>query len=249
MSKVKINSDELTSIVSLLAKGYASCTKLSDSVSSNFSALNELGIFMDGISNISSNLKAVGDSTNSIGSAISSHLETLEETESYGRQTFGDRDKGTSKPTDDSVTYGEVYSGQVGITSLDGVILTKNDCELFEIDYEDYVKVRSNILYKINNDTPRISEFNDNVISPTYVYLANIAKESDLSVYDLVFNDANASVLLKSIKNVYEGNVNTLDEKVVENLKNFLLQIAQKLNITVDELLSNEKYINELRGF
>ena len=168
---------------------------------------------------------------------------------SVGRETFGDRTSSSSSSDDTSVTYGEVYSGQVGVTSLDGVVLTKNDCELFEIDYEDYVKVRSNILYKINNNTPGISEFNDNVISTTYIYLASIAKESDLSVYDLIFDNTNAKVLLSSIKNIYDGNVNGLDEKVVENLKDFLLKVAQKLNITVDELLSNEKYISELRGF
>ena len=80
-------------------------------------------------------------------------------------------------------------------------------------------------------------------------YLKDVANNNHVDVTDLVLDDKYSSLLLSSIKDMYQGKSETmLTSYEIKSVKAYVDKIASNNNISVDTLLSDTKYIDILKG-
>lgn len=81
------------------------------------------------------------------------------------------------------------------------------------------------------------------------VYLESVAKANKMTFSELLIDDKNKTLLYKTFKNLYYSKEipNGLTNKEMSIYRNYLENIAKKLNIKVETLLNNEIYIDVVK--
>ncbi len=131
----------------------------------------------------------------------------------------------------------------------------KDDTTELNVDVNDEtLKVQKTLINRIftskDNDINSVI-FKDNELLKEKEYFASIAKENNITAGDLLLDEKYEGILLTSMMKLYKGenleNYNIKEENLVK-IKNYIDKIAQSKKITAEELLSDKKYLNILKG-
>lgn len=130
-------------------------------------------------------------------------------------------------------------------------ILSKNySIELSKLSKEEEEEVQRNFFESISdNDTNIFDEIGENTLLSGLPYYKQIARKSDISIGDLLFDKKNEELFLKSLMEVYESEeIDVLTNKELNSVKNYINNISKENNISVKDLLSNTKYSSIVKG-
>ncbi len=115
-----------------------------------------------------------------------------------------------------------------------------------DISAEDYVLVQKTLLNAIVKSEIDIPSLSDKSILSCKEYLNKVCKDNKIEPSDLFFNDKYASLLKTTIKNIYDGNVDsTLDKNKLKKFKSYLDDLSKDNNVKVDDLIN--KHLNKIK--
>ncbi len=118
-----------------------------------------------------------------------------------------------------------------------GKVVTSNDTLIQEKLLEKFVSL----------DEDTIAQIDQNTILRGIPYFKSIAKDNNISVCDLIQNDDNEKLLLKSLKDIYSGET-SLSESNISSVKKYLDEVAKKNGISTKTLLSSTNYMSLIKG-
>ncbi len=124
------------------------------------------------------------------------------------------------------------------------------EADLGKVTTSDDTLIQEKLLEKIANENENVFvKINENTYLTGMPYLKSIAKQNNLTVSQLILNDSNEKLLLKSLVDIYDGNTGTtLSTKEVEEVRTYLNTVAEKNGISTETLLSSENYISLIKG-
>lgn len=71
-------------------------------------------------------------------------------------------------------------------------------------------------------------------------YFQKVANDNNLSLTDLLTKDSNDTILSECLKNIVDGNVDNINSEDSEEIRTYLSEVAEKNNISIDELLNGD---------
>ena len=305
--QININSADVESAISMINSAKTSLEgEAKASVTNGFTALESVGLFSGGLSQIKANVDKVIASLSSFSSALSSHLSSIkaqeDQNDNYIRSYSNGGGSSGYNSSNASSTYSDADTNEVdkGNKISDTELATfiaemevdtaKTLLESLEKQAEEYGTTitelllnpeKSGLLVEIlkklcgdsngNIDTTSTNITNliqkilltklvgydddafaslksSNLLS-SMKYLSEFAKENDLSLHELVYDEKNAGLLIVGIKKLYDGveldNYKPTTAEV-NSTKEFIDAVAKKNNTTADELLSSSKNKDEI---
>ena len=111
-----------------------------------------------------------------------------------------------------------------------------------DISLEDSSKIHETILKKVLSSGDQLpKDLTKATILQFSNYLESVAKNNGMTSFDLITNSSNKSLLTKSLKDLYDNNINdsSFDEEYCLEFKAFVNMKAEKENKTVDEVLED----------
>lgn len=253
---VLINSEEISSVVSVI--NTISTTLESDigsSITSNFTALTNAGLFATGISNLSQVVTALASSYKQLASVISTHTQDIAETEQQLSNAAQSNSGTYSKRGSSGGSSGGSSSSSSG-----GSNGSTPETNVPNVDDGKPIN-SSELINKIENIT------DDSCVE--LVNFLNINKDKNLAINKLLFDKTNALKLVNLLKQYYgytaDQNMfsiedatliqkaliaqmfdsNTLPQNITNNTilvaKEYLKSIAKENNIKVEDLLLDDE--------
>ena len=108
------------------------------------------------------------------------------------------------------------------------------------------------LLKLFNNSDVKIEGLNDNTILVAKDYLTTIAKENKITLEELIIDKKYDKVLITAVKNLYDGNISqeyNVSTETVNSIRNIVDNIAKENNVTAEEVITNSKYLSQLKGY
>jgi len=127
-----------------------------------------------------------------------------------------------------------------------------NTVDSDKVETTDDSKILQKELLKLLNKNNRIGNvlYKDTVLVAK-TYLENIARDNNITFEELIVDDTHNDLFRNSIKNLYDENINNkykVDDTTVRQVKLTVLDISQKINVPVEKLFSDNKYVPFLKG-
>ena len=129
-------------------------------------------------------------------------------------------------------------------------MLNGQDLKISQLATDDEKKIQKIMLETLSKESNNpFAELDDSTFLKGMPYLTKIAKENNITVGDLILEDKYSSILMSSLINIYNGNVNnSLTEKEISGVKSYLDQIATINNLNIKTLFSDVKNITLIKG-
>jgi len=258
---IVINSEEISTAVSILKESSKILEgDMSSSISSDFTPLINAGLFVEGISNIKSQIDSLVTNHNVLSSELIKHDEQFEELEKRLADVIN---QGGNGGPGGNRNGGSGYNGGSGSgnSGYNGEDISNPSINVDNTP--DGEKINTEPL---SDKIPKITDETLNKL----VEFINVNKESNISIKDLLFNAENAGAL-KTLLNKFYGSeidesLTSLDdatliqrelikkvfssESLPQSLKEssilvaqeYLVKICNEKNITVDKLLYDGEY-------
>ena len=177
---ISINSDELMDAVSIVDEGLNILqSSMSTSISSDFKALSETGLFSSGITSINSQIQSLATSSGNLITKFMSHTQEFEELEKE-IENLADSYGSGYKPSSSGGGGGSSHS--VSSPSVDnvnqGVSVTNGDLNT------------------------KISTL-DSTSQVNLINFLSVNKDKDTSLASLIFNSGKAGILLTLLKKFF----------------------------------------------
>jgi hypothetical protein len=129
-------------------------------------------------------------------------------------------------------------------------MLNGQDLKISQLATDDEKKIQKIMLETLSKESNNpFAELDDSTFLKGMPYLTKIAKENNITIGDLILEDKYSSILMSSLINIYNGNVNnSLTEKEISGVKSYLDQIATINNLNIKTLFSDVKNITLIKG-
>lgn len=129
-------------------------------------------------------------------------------------------------------------------------MLNGQDLKISQLATDDEKKIQKIMLETLSKESNNpFAELDDSTFLKGMPYLVKIAKENNITIGDLILEDKYSSILMSSLINIYNGNVNnSLTEKEISGVKSYLDQIATINNLNIKTLFSDVKNITLIKG-
>ena len=247
---ISFDSNDVSSVISSLN---TSKTVLSDTISiikTNFNPLVESGLFVDGLSKLTSKITSLEESYNSITSAIgmqSNNYETIEDEISGYADNYmsyynasgshGSKHKSKKKKDHDSdeIDIDDIDFGtSINASTLDEVISSIDDKTLINLINFLNVNKSDDIAFNVFLD-----EDNEDILA---AYLQEFYKENadvDLSISDTT---SVRKTFIEKILNTDLKVPSSVKEDSIIKYKKHLTEVASRYNTDLNTLLTNESY-------
>ena len=247
---ISFDSNDVSSVISSLN---TSKTVLSDTISiikTNFNPLVESGLFVDGLSKLTSKITSLEESYNSITSAIgmqSNNYETIEDEISGYADNYmsyynasgshGSKHKSKKKKDHDSdeIDIDDIDFGtSINASTLDEVISSIDDKTLINLINFLNVNKSDDIAFNVFLD-----EDNEDILA---AYLQEFYKENadvDLSISDTT---SIRKTFIEKILNTDLKVPSSVKEDSIIKYKKHLTEVASRYNTDLNTLLTNESY-------
>ena len=306
--QININSADIESAISLLNNSKSALESEAKSGLSGFAALESVGLFSDGLSQIKANIDKVSTSIDSFVSALSSHLasvkqeeeENVEIVDTYGGGSgggggggggyYGAGGGGSVTSTYEESTMDEVNEGtKISDTELAGFIAEMNydvsktmienlskqaenngttitelllnpeksgllveilkklcgdtNAEIDTTSTEDSKLIQKILLAKLaGQDDDVFASISDNTLLKGLKYLSAFAKENNISITDLLYDDKYSDLLFSGLSKLYSGeelNDYRPSQDEISGTKTYIDDVASKNSTTSEKLLES----------
>jgi hypothetical protein len=137
------------------------------------------------------------------------------------------------------------------IYQLKNILSDKYSIELNKLTKEEEKELQKSFFESISdNDTNIFDEIETNTFLHGLSYYKQVAQKNGMSITDLLFDDKNKDLFMNSINDIYNNSdqIDVLTESEMDSVKNYINETASANSISVNELLSNNKYSSILKG-
>ena len=154
----------------------------------------------------------------------------------------------SKKGGDLEVLLTDRYSANICSYILKNILGAETD--LGKVVTSDDTLIQRKLLEKtVSFDDETIAKIDQNTLLRGIPYFKSVANDNDIDVCDLIQSDAKESLLLKSLNDIYSGDVSSLlGESNINSVKNYLDGVASSNGISTKTLLSSTNYMSLIKG-
>lgn len=235
-----IDSSELSGVVSTINTIVTTLeSDIGTTISSEFTALSDAGLFTDGIATLTQSVQALGSSYKQLAVLIASHSAELEETENQLSNAAGNYSGGYSGSSSSSGNSGGSSGSSGGNSSYDDNNTNVNDVN--DGNAIDASKLIDNIEKITDDSLIKLVDF------------INVNKEAKTSLNQLLFDKTNAMKLVallrvfygdKSTDTIVDINGATLIQKTL--IKQMFGADTLPQELSNNTILVAKKYLNAI---
>ena len=107
-----------------------------------------------------------------------------------------------------------------------------------ELEEKDLQKTLLDVVIPSSNEI--INDLDTKSILKGKDYFQKVADDNNISLADLLTKEGNDTILSECLKNIVDGNVENMSSEDSEEIRTYLSEIAEKNNISIDELLNGD---------
>ena len=154
----------------------------------------------------------------------------------------------SKKDGDLEVLLTDKYSANICTYTLKSILGEETD--LGKVVTSSDTLIQKELLEKfVSLDEEMIAQIDQNTILSGIPYFKSVANNNGIDVCDLIQNDSNEKLLLKSLNDIYFGKASSsLSEDSINSVNNYLDGVAKNNGISTKTLLSSTNYMSLIKG-